>query len=201
MPFAGTAREKTEREKSKSLTRPRFLIRTEGGVGIPLADIVSGDLSALQGYDAPMGNRSSIKLDIWVRLVLICTQDRQWCDATPRVQLGGYRRWEKQIQTKDDTAARKPITFEKLVTHVANRVKDFLEVGAPSQYCYDSRSESDQRQSGKRDPTRQMDLEWTIKGMNQTVEEAHEISVENLALIGVTFVSQGAIMPLLQRMS
>lgn len=161
VPFAGTAREKTEREKNRPLTRPRFLINKEGGVGIPLADIVGGDLSALQGYDAPMGDRYSVKLDIW---------------------LGGYRRWEKQIQTRDDTAARKPITFEKLVTHVANRVKDFLE-------------------SGERDTTRPMDLEWTIKGMNQTVEEAHEISVENLALIGVTFVSQGAIMPILQRMS
>ena len=63
------------------------------------------------------------------------------------------------------------------------------------------RNESDQRQSGERDPTRPMDLEWTIKGMDQTVEEAHEISVKNLALIGVTFVSQGAIMPILQRMS
>ncbi|KAI0290562.1 hypothetical protein BC826DRAFT_913013, partial [Russula brevipes] len=40
----------------------------------------------------------------------------------------GYRTWKRQLQARDDTRWRKPITLAKFAQHIGRCVSDFIQV-------------------------------------------------------------------------
>ncbi|KAI0035486.1 hypothetical protein K488DRAFT_23237, partial [Vararia minispora EC-137] len=90
------------------LQLPIFFLRTNGGVGLSVADAAAGNSSALVGCSQPVnvGGRTSVHL---------------------RMQWPGYKEWKRQFQTRDETAARNVITLDKFIRHVGRSIDRFLE--------------------------------------------------------------------------
>ncbi|KAH9967300.1 hypothetical protein BC827DRAFT_1123277, partial [Russula dissimulans] len=87
---------------------PVFFINANGALGVPLVNAAAGQMS-LRGADqpAPLGDKTTTKILIgWP----------------------GYRPSTTQVQLRDQTPARSPITLERLVKHVASRVRQVLIV-------------------------------------------------------------------------
>ncbi|KAH9967291.1 hypothetical protein BC827DRAFT_1123712 [Russula dissimulans] len=87
---------------------PVFFINANGALGVPLVNAAAGQMS-LYGANqlAPLGDRTTTKI---------------------RIGWPGYHPSESQVQLRDQTPARNPITLERLVKHVASRVRQFLIV-------------------------------------------------------------------------
>jgi len=132
---------------------PVFFIGANGALGVPLMNAAAGQMS-LRGGDqlAPLGDETTTKI---------------------RIGWPGYRSSESQVQLRDQITARNPITLERLVKHVASRVRQFLTE------C-------------ERVPV-QGQHKWTVGHGNITFNE--------VVLIGVVQVSAGSWMPILQLMS
>ncbi|KAH9967303.1 hypothetical protein BC827DRAFT_1264146 [Russula dissimulans] len=133
---------------------PVFFINANGSLGVPLVNAAAGQMS-LRGADqlAPLGDKTTTKI---------------------RIGWPGYHPSESQVQLRDQTPARNPIPLERLVKHVASRVRQFLIE------C-------------EHVPVQGQPHKWTVGHGNITFSE--------VMLIGVIQVSAGSWMPILQLMS
>jgi len=88
------------------LQLPIFFVNTDGSVGVPVTDATISQMS-LRGADQPVpfSNKATLKI---------------------RICWPGYVSSEHQVQLKDQTPARNPISFERFVKHVGSRVQQFL---------------------------------------------------------------------------
>ncbi|KAA1468809.1 hypothetical protein DENSPDRAFT_815367 [Dentipellis sp. KUC8613] len=134
------------------LCLPIFFIHSNGMVGVPLADAIQGRINTLRRVDESpdMGNKSSTQI---------------------RVGWLGYKDWQRQIQIKDETPNKRPITLRRLVQHIGRAVDHF----------FSTKEEDLQRPSP----------DWRINGHGG-------ITREEIIVLGVIHVSSGSWMPLLQ---
>ncbi|KAI0060985.1 hypothetical protein BV25DRAFT_1806462 [Artomyces pyxidatus] len=134
------------------LEMPVFFVHTNGALGVSLVDATAGNCHSLRGFRdvAPIGGKSSTHL---------------------RMSWPGYKDWKRQVQTRDETPFRNPITLEKFVRHVGRSVDNFLV------QC-------------ELDPV-QHAPNWRIGGPNG-------INRNDIMVIGVVHVSAGSWMPILQ---
>ncbi|KAI0295981.1 hypothetical protein BC826DRAFT_908730 [Russula brevipes] len=137
-----------------SLHLPVFFLNRDGRLGVPVTNAVAGEMSLRAAM-------SHCHLEIELR------------SRSAYVFWPGYRPSEQQIQLKDQTPARNPISFERFVRHLGSRVRQFLV-------------------DCERVPISQLDpnSKW-ILGRGR-------ISVNEVVLIGIVHVSAGSWMPILQ---
>ena len=116
---------------------PVFFFNANGSLGVPVSSAAIGDVQ-LHGTHLPpqLADRSTLKIRISV-----CT--RFFTARTPsltmcRSQWPGYNVSEHQVQLKDQTPQKNPITFDRFVKHVGSRVKQFLVVRLSSNVAVDS---------------------------------------------------------------
>ncbi|KAI9511587.1 hypothetical protein F5148DRAFT_1146751 [Russula earlei] len=130
---------------------PVFFTNADGALGVPVVNAAGGHMTLLDANQpAPLGDRTTTKI---------------------RICWPGYQPSEHQVQLRDQTPARNPVTLERLVKHVGSRVRQFL---------------SDCMQVQSADPR------WAV-GYGG-------INVNEVMLIGVVQVSAGSWMPMLQLM-
>jgi len=86
---------------------PIFFVREDRTLGLPLLEAIEGSRGILgeQTY-APLGGQSTFHL---------------------RVKWPGYEVWKRQVQARDDTRWRNPITMAKFAQHVGRCVSDFFQ--------------------------------------------------------------------------
>jgi hypothetical protein len=104
---------------------PMFFVNVDRSLGVPVLNAAAGQMQ-LQGVGLPpqLADKSTIKIRISV-----CV--RSLPERSPSLtvlQWPGYDPSERQVQLKDQTPARNPVTLERFVKHVASRVLHFLEV-------------------------------------------------------------------------
>ncbi|KAI0266702.1 hypothetical protein BC834DRAFT_109823 [Gloeopeniophorella convolvens] len=140
------------------LQMPIFFIRTDGTVGISLEDAASGRCDTLFNArsPAPLAGRTTTHIRIaWL----------------------GYKEFKRQVQIRDETAARNPVTISKFAQHVGRSVVAFLNSDRQlDQNCSDPRC-------GK----------WRIDPQGGL-----DLQPKNLIVIGAVHVSAGSWMPILQ---
>ncbi|KAI0272462.1 hypothetical protein BC834DRAFT_348160 [Gloeopeniophorella convolvens] len=129
---------------------PVFFVNLDGVLGVPVANAASGQIALRDGdAPAPLGDRSTTKI---------------------RISWPGYQTSEQQVQLRDQTPARNPVTLGRFVKHVGSRVRQYLldceRVPVPSS-------------------------PWTVGGPGR-------ITFNEVVLIGVVQVSAGSWMPILQ---
>ena len=106
---------------------PVFFVNMDGSLGVPVSYAAAGQMSLRDAHDpAPLGDRTTTKIRISVRITAVDT-----CTAllTFMSQWPGYIPSEQQVQLRDQTPARNPVTLERFVKHVGSRVRQFLLVG------------------------------------------------------------------------
>jgi len=132
---------------------PVFFNNVDGSLGVPL-NAAAGQMS-LYGANqlAPLGDKTTTKI---------------------RIGWPGYQPAESQVQLRDQTPARSPITLDRLVRHLCGRVRQFLS-------------------DCEHVPVQGHPHKWTVGHGNITFSE--------VILIGVVQVSAGSWMPILQLMS
>ena len=109
------------------LHMPVFFFNMDGSMGVPVMNAAVGQVQLLRGRYLPpqLADRTTIKIRICV-----CTRS---LPAHPHhlpyvSQWPGYVPSEHQVQMRDQTSGKSPITFDKFVKHVGSRVKQFLLV-------------------------------------------------------------------------
>ncbi|KAI9440532.1 hypothetical protein H4582DRAFT_1473413 [Lactarius indigo] len=131
---------------------PVFFVNADGSLGVPVSHAAAGQMSLRHANEpAPLGDRTTTKI---------------------RIGWPGYTPSEQQVQLRDQTPARNPVTLERFVKHVGSRVRQFL-VDCERVPC---------------DPY----SKWMV-GPNR-------ITFNEVVLIGVVQVSAGSWMPILQLM-
>ncbi|KAI9464619.1 hypothetical protein BJY52DRAFT_831821 [Lactarius psammicola] len=135
------------------LQLPIFFIHENGNLGLSLNDAAHGRCRTLRDADtqAQLGGKTTTHIRIW------------W---------SGYKDFKRQVQIRDETAARNPITVGKFVHHIGRSVEAFLN----SPVSKEMLSPSEQR--------------WRIgpDGINRA----------SIRVIGAVHVSAGSWMPILQ---
>ncbi|KAH9988570.1 hypothetical protein BJV77DRAFT_1186368 [Russula vinacea] len=91
-----------------TLQLPIFFVRQDRTVGLPLHEAVEGPHGTLLGAQtyALLGGQSTHHV---------------------RIQWPGYRTWKRQVQARDDSRWRNPITLAKFAQHVGRCVSKFLQ--------------------------------------------------------------------------
>ncbi|KAI0255841.1 hypothetical protein BJV78DRAFT_577941 [Lactifluus subvellereus] len=131
---------------------PVFFVNADGSLGVPVAYAAAGQMSLRNGKEPPpLGDKTTTKI---------------------RISWPGYTTSEHQVQLRDQTPTRNPVTFERFVKHVGSRVRQYLiECERPVNNPYSP---------------------WFV-GPNG-------ITFNEVFLIGVVQVSEGSWMPILQLM-
>ncbi|KAI0295955.1 hypothetical protein BC826DRAFT_256982 [Russula brevipes] len=136
-----------------TLQMPIFFVHEHGTLGLSLDDAINGRCHTLRDAQmhAQLGGRVSTHI---------------------RISWPGYTDYKRQVQIRDETLSRNPITVAKFAHHVGRTVEAFLRNLKPNQ----TRSIDDGR--------------WIIGegGINRT----------NIRVIGAVHVSAGSWMPILQ---
>ncbi|KAH9993720.1 hypothetical protein BJV74DRAFT_795561 [Russula compacta] len=102
---------------------PVFFVNMDGSLGVPVVNAAAGQLS-LRGANAPppLGDNTTTK--IWMH---ICTHSfHSYSRRSSEMQWPCYGPSEQQVQLRDQTPYRNPISLERLVKHLGNRVRQFL---------------------------------------------------------------------------
>ncbi|KAH9975917.1 hypothetical protein BGW80DRAFT_1168543 [Lactifluus volemus] len=129
---------------------PVFFVNVDGSLGVPIAYAAVGQMSLRNAHEPPpLGDRTTTKI---------------------RISWPGYATSEQQVQLRDQTPARHPVTLERFVKHVGSRVRQYL-------------IECERPVNHSRFP-------WFV-GPN-------DITFNDVMLIGVIQVSAGSWMPILQ---
>jgi hypothetical protein len=129
-----------------TLQFPIFFVRQDHTVGLPLHEAVEGPHGALLGAQtyAPLGGQSTHHVRIQVRVHCMISPPSVNVAVSPRpkgnapAQLftngicgpskwPGYRTWKRQVQARDDSRWRNPITLAKFAQHVGRCVSKFLQ--------------------------------------------------------------------------
>ncbi|KAN0137206.1 hypothetical protein V8E53_005203 [Lactarius tabidus] len=85
---------------------PVFFINADGSLGVPVSHAAAGQMSLRDAQEpAPLGDRTTTKI---------------------RISWPGYTPSEQQVQLRDQTPSRNPVTLERFVKHVGSRVRQFL---------------------------------------------------------------------------
>ena len=107
---------------------PVFFVNMDGSLGVPVSHAAAGQMSLRDAHEpAPLGDRTTTKIRISVRMPCI---DVHFVGTYTHVsQWPGYTPSEQQVQLRDQTPARNPVTLERFVKHVGSRVRQFLVVG------------------------------------------------------------------------
>jgi hypothetical protein len=113
------------------LRMPIFFINRDGSLGVPVMDAAAGNMQ-LRGVHLPpqLADKSTVKLRISV-----CTRSLRISHHLPYVlQWPCYNLPEQQVQLRDQTPQRNPISFERFVKHVGSRVRQYLLVRLSSMW-------------------------------------------------------------------
>jgi len=132
---------------------PIFFVNMNGGLGVPVMSAAAGHMQLRDAYLPPS------PID----------------KTTTKIRIGwpGYAPSEHQVQLRDQTPKKNPISFDRFVKHVGSRVRQFL---------------MDCERIHVQQP-----FSWTVGHGNITSDE--------VMLIGVVQVSESSWMPILQLMS
>ncbi|KAH9993730.1 hypothetical protein BJV74DRAFT_770768 [Russula compacta] len=130
------------------LHMPVFFVNTNGTLGVPVVNAAAGQMS-LRGANAPapLGDKTTTKI---------------------RISWPGYGPSEQQVQLRDQTPYRNPISLERFVKHLGSRVQQFL----------------------LHMPVHDPNSRWIVGHGRITFNE--------VMIIGVVQVSEGSWMPILQ---
>ncbi|KAF8495891.1 hypothetical protein F5888DRAFT_1804443 [Russula emetica] len=134
-----------------ALQPPIFFINHNGGTGFWLPDILQGRHHDLYDGDreAQLGGKTTTHI---------------------RINWPGYRDWKRQIPIRDETRARKPITFARFMKHIGTSVNKFLNQSMASDHMANPG--------------------WVI-GTNGIIQS-------HVKIIGAVHVSAGSWMPIMQ---
>ncbi|KAI0295970.1 hypothetical protein BC826DRAFT_968231 [Russula brevipes] len=130
---------------------PVFFVNVDGSLGVPVVYAAAGQMSLIGANEpAPLGDRTTTKI---------------------RIGWPGYPPSEQQVQLRDQTPGRNPVTLERFVKHLGSRVRQFLA-------------------DCERAPLHDPNAKWLV-GYGR-------ITYNEVMLIGVVQVSAGSWMPILQ---
>ena len=112
------------------LQMPIFFVQQNGTLGISLNDAINGRLQNLRDarMQAPLGGRATTHIRIGV-----CGRWRPRLVSFTLTILGayqwrGYDEFKRQVQIRDETPSKNPITIAKFAQHVGRSVEAFLQV-------------------------------------------------------------------------
>ncbi|KAF8498650.1 hypothetical protein F5888DRAFT_193597 [Russula emetica] len=136
-----------------TLQMPIYFLQQNGVLGLSLEDAINGRCQTLRDSraQAQLGGKTTTHI---------------------RIGWPGYNEFRRQVQIRDETSARNPITVAKFAHHIGRSVEAFLRNPTPSQT---RRAEFDR---------------WAI-GQGG-------INLINIRIIGAIHVSAGSWMPILQ---
>jgi len=138
------------------LQMPLFFNNTDGSLGVPLVNATAGQMALLgANQPVPFSDRSTAKI---------------------RIGWPGYAPSEHQVQLRDQTPQKSPVTLDRFVKHVGSRVRQFL-------------ADCERVRLHHHDPH----WKWRVAHDNVTFNE--------VILIGIVQVSAGSWMPILQLMN
>jgi hypothetical protein len=105
---------------------PMFFVNRDGNLGVPVPNAAE---RRMQLRDVALAAQLVDKTAIKIRIGVCVRSLPQRPHHSPYVlQWPGYASSEHQVQLRDQTPARNPITFERFVKHVGSRVRQFLAV-------------------------------------------------------------------------
>ena len=111
------------------LRMPVFFVHANGSLGVPVMSAAIGEIQLHGAYlPAQLADRSILKIRIGVCTVPSLRVPHHLLYCMCRSQWPGYNPSEHQVQLRDQTPQRNPISFERFAKHVASRVKQFLLV-------------------------------------------------------------------------
>jgi hypothetical protein len=107
------------------LRLPLFFINADGTTGIPVLNAAAGQMNLQGAHErAPFGDKITAKIRI-----AVCTQPHGRAHYLTSIsQWPGYAYHESQIQLRDHSPARNPVSLERFVRHVGSRVRQYLLV-------------------------------------------------------------------------
>jgi len=135
-----------------ALELPIFFVNQNGSIGFWLPDILRGRDRGLHNADkfAPLGGRATAQI---------------------RINWPGYRYWKRQINTRDETQGRNPISMARLMKVVGSSVNNFFRECMAHGYVA-------------------TDPRWQIG--------SGRITQDHVKIIGIIHVSSGSWMPIIQ---
>ena len=115
---------------------PIFFVNRNGGLGVPVMNAAAGQMQLRDAYLPPsLIDKTTTKIRIgvcaWFSLSYHTCFPITYHMAS---QWPGYAPSEHQVQLRDQTPAKNPITFDKFVKHVGSRVRQFLMVRSSSMW-------------------------------------------------------------------
>ena len=105
---------------------PVFFVNANGSLGVPVTSAALGDIQLHGAFPSQLADKATIKIRIGVCIRSFTTHPITYCMC--RSQWPGYNPSEHQVQLRDQTSQKNPISFERFTKHVASRVKQFLLV-------------------------------------------------------------------------
>ena len=108
------------------LRMPVFFVNANGNLGVPVTSAALGDIQLLGAFPSQLADKAVIKIRIGVCIRSFTTHPITYCMC--RSQWPGYNPYEHQVQLRDQTPQKNPISFRQFARHVASRVKQFLLV-------------------------------------------------------------------------
>jgi hypothetical protein len=118
---------------SYSLQLPVFFVHQNGGVGFSLSDILQGRDSGLYNGDeeAPLKGpiTTYIRISVSLHAIILTTNVLIYLHRRPS-QWPTYADWRQEIQIRDGTYARNPITRARLMKAVGRSVEKFFNVSS-----------------------------------------------------------------------
>jgi hypothetical protein len=114
------------------LQMPIFFVQQNGILGLSLDDAINGRCQTLRDarMQAQLGGRTTTHIRIGV--CGRCAPCRCVVESTLTIlgayQWPGYNEFKRQVQIRDETPAKNPITIAKFAQHVGRSVEAFLRV-------------------------------------------------------------------------
>ena len=172
-----------------TLNLPVFFVNADGSLGVPVAYAAAGQMTLRNAKEPPpLGDKTTTKIRISV-CFFFYTADAYPLHLPLISQWPGYPTSEQQVQLRDQTPARNPVTLERFVKHVGSRVRQYLIVRF---FPIVAMTSEIQRFQECERPVNNPYSPWFV-GPNG-------INFNEVMLIGVVQVSAGSWMPILQLM-
>ena len=116
-----------------ALQLPIFFVDHGGGIGFWLPDILQGRHHDLYNGDkeAPLGGKTTTHIRINVSSHMLVLRAKVLSHLPrPPSQWPGHDHWKRQIPTRDETQARRPITLARFMKHIGTSVDKFFNVSS-----------------------------------------------------------------------
>ena len=141
-----SAEDKTQPIGEEGLQMPIFFEHTDGRLGLTLELAAAGQCHGLINTQrfAPLGPNQKAVTDIRIMVsVIYCYFVSQLLIESVQIfKWLGYKEFHCQIQIRDETRERNPITIAKLAHHVGRSVDAFLKVKLSHHYEINSYTET-----------------------------------------------------------